>query len=129
MSIYYCPGCGSFIVYGKLEVLYKQTRLLTLKMIKEGKIKADEQKFCFICEKRREQSKEKIVSSQSVVNSCVECFDLQIDGMWQGFTPEQRGNLRKAFLSGSLYFNGEAILECPSCIERKAFMRDGKCLQ
>lgn len=71
-------------------------------------------------------TKKKIISRSSilVVNSCVECFDLQIDGIWQRFTHEQRGNLRKAFLSGSLYFNGEAISDCRSCVEIKAFMRE-----
>ena len=59
-----------------------------------------------------------------VVNSCVECFDLQINGIWQRFTCKQREDLRRAFLIGSLYVSGEAIRECPSCVGINAFARE-----
>ena len=126
MSVYYCPNCGNCIQYGEFFLFFKKTRLLILKMIKDGQIKQEEQRFCFICEeaKKRRNSKEKITTGPLVVNSCVECFDLQINGTWQRFISEQRESLRRAFLAGSLYVNGEAISECPSCVETNAFVRE-----
>jgi len=94
-------------------------------MIKEGQIKKDEQKFCFICEEaKRKNSPKELPSTTPLVNSCVECFDLQINGIWQRFTYEQKENLRKAFLIGSMYVNGEAIKECPSCVGINYFVRE-----
>lgn len=128
MSIYYCPNCRNVTEYGEFRFLSKQTRLLISKRIKDGQIKQDEQKLCLICEERIKRNfKEKIISGISgatVVNSCVECFDLQIKGVWQRFTHKQKENLRKVFLTGSLYINGEAIKECPFCLETKNFARE-----
>jgi len=125
MSVYYCPNCGNCTQYGALAVFFKKTRLLILKMIKEGQIKKDEQKFCFICEEaKRKNSPKELPSTTPLVNSCVECFDLQINGIWQRFTYEQKENLRKAFLIGSMYVNGEAIKECPSCVGINYFVRE-----
>lgn len=130
MSIYYCPGCGNCTQYRELFVFFKETRMLILKMIRDGQIKKDEQKLCLICEDRIKRNyKNKIISvisRTSVISSCVECFDLQINGVWQRFTFEQRENLRGAFLTGSLYINGEAIRECPSCLKTKIFARERK---
>jgi len=94
-------------------------------MIKEGQIKKDEQKFCFICEEaKRKNSPKELPSTTSLVNSCVGCFDLQINGIWQRFTYEQKENLRKAFLIGSMYINGEATRECPHCQMVNSFVRE-----
>lgn len=131
MSVYYCPSCGNVTVCGKIEIFgssFEEQEKVTKsvkKKIEEGNISLEEQKLCFICEeaeRRRSFFREKIISGLSVVNSCVECFDLEINGVWQKFTHEQRGNLRKSFLNCSLYVNGEAVMECPSCVEIKAFV-------
>ena len=126
MSIYYCPRCGNATAYGVLGVSFKVTRLLILKMIKENQIKKDEQKLCFICEEieKIKNSPKELYFTTPLVNSCVECFDLQINGIWQRFTCKQKENLRKAFLIGSMYINGEAIKECPSCVGINYFVRE-----
>lgn len=125
-TIYYCPGCGNVTVCGVIEIFgssFEEQEKITAtvkRMISDVKIPLEEQKLCFICEERiKRNSKKKIISGisgTSVVNSCVGCFDLQINGVWQRFTHKQKENLRKAFLSGSLYFDGEAISDCPSCV-------------
>ena len=132
MSVYYCPKCGNTTIHGAIEIFgssfekHENVTRIVKKRIKEGKICLDEQKICFVCEEveRRRNFKEKIVSTlSSVVNSCVECFDLQINGVWQRFTYEQKENLRKAFLIGSLYINGESVKECLHCQIVNSFAR------
>ncbi len=123
--MYYCPRCGNCTQYGELFVFFKTTRLLVLKMIKEGKIKQNEQKLCFICEEleKLKSKKQAAIQEKSIVSYCFSCFDLQINGIWQMFTFEQKQNLSK-ILRNNFYFNGGVPMECPSCVEINSFIKE-----
>ena len=130
--VYYCPRCGNTIVYGIIEIFgssfeehEKVTKTVKGK-INKGEISLDEQKICFFCEEmeRRRDSKKLEKGKQNLIYYCKNCFDWRINDVWQGFTFQQKENLRLAFLENILFLDGEAIDECPRCVEINAFVRE-----
>ena len=131
MSIFYCPGCGNATVYGMIEISsdYFEKQKNITKTVKErileGGIPLEEQKLCIICkEAKKRRDFKKLENRQESVIYCINCFDLKIDGIWQKFTFLQKENLRLAFLKDILFLNGEAINECPRCVEINTFVRE-----
>lgn len=131
MSVYYCPGCGNATICGKIEIFgdsfEKQEKITKIikKRILEGRVPLEEQKLCFICEEaEKRRDFKKLENGQESIIYCINCFDLRIDGIWQKFTFFQKENLRSVFLKGLLFLEGDAIDECPHCVEISIFVRE-----
>lgn len=132
MSVLYCPNCGIPSVFGVMSLTEETLVMASIikKMILNGEISVQDQKTCFICEKAEKAKLDRLnkleLKYKPVVNLCLSCFDLQIDGTWQNFTQEQKNAMKKGFFGNSIHFYGEEIEACPSCLRSKSSVLEVK---